>query len=55
MVSPLLVSQVSVLCRDLGLTQLPLTLPPDTIYLDLTNNKVGREGQGSEQEGRRRQ
>lgn len=41
--SSLSVLQVSVTCPDLGLTQLPATLPTDTIYLDLSNNKVNLE------------
>eukprot|EP00092_Neocalanus_flemingeri_P023132 GFUD01025081.1.p1 GENE.GFUD01025081.1~~GFUD01025081.1.p1 ORF type:complete len:565 (+),score=137.16 GFUD01025081.1:64-1758(+) len=32
--------KVNVVCTDLGLTSLPLRLPPDTIYLDMANNKI---------------
>ena len=32
--------KVSVFCIDQGLTQLPVSLPPDTIYLNLENNQV---------------
>ena len=33
--------KVNVFCTDLGLTRLPLSLPPDTVYLNLENNQVG--------------
>ena len=32
--------RVNVFCTDLGLTRLPLSLPPDTVYLNLENNQV---------------
>ena len=32
--------KVNVVCTDLGLTSLPLHLPPDTIYLNMANNQV---------------
>ena len=32
--------KVNVFCTDLGLTRLPLSLPPDTVYLNLENNQV---------------
>ena len=34
--------KVNVVCTDLGLTSLPLHLPPDTIYLNMANNRVQR-------------
>lgn len=33
--------KVNVFCTELGLTRLPLSLPPDTVYLNLENNQVG--------------
>ena len=32
--------KVNVFCTDLQLTRLPLSLPPDTVYLNLENNQV---------------
>ena len=32
--------KVNVFCTDLGLTRFPVSLPPDTVYLNLENNKV---------------
>ena len=32
--------KVSVHCNDLGLTQLPVSLPPDTVHLNVENNQV---------------
>ena len=32
--------KVSVFCIGQSLTQLPVSLPPDTIYLNLENNQV---------------
>ena len=32
--------KVNVFCPDLQLTRLPLSLPPDTVYLNLENNQV---------------
>ena len=35
--------KVNVFCTDLGLTRFPVSLPPDTVYLNLENNKVSFE------------
>ena len=32
--------KANVFCTDLGLTKLPISLPPDTVYLNLQNNQV---------------
>ena len=32
--------KVNVFCTDLGLTSMPVSLPPDTVYLNLQNNQV---------------
>ena len=32
--------KVNVVCTDLALSSLPLHLPPDTIYLNMADNKV---------------
>ena len=34
--------KVNVFCTDLGLTSMPVSLPPDTVYLNLQNNQVNK-------------
>ena len=35
--------KVNVFCTDLGLTRFPVSLPPETVYLNLEKNKVSLE------------